>query len=144
MLVNPKSPWVCASASHCKSNTEHLPVREPQPWEWSCWHWELCGEETKELQGRLGSTAPAPSTLLWDQHQHRGRCGSLQVLWINGNSSGGVWAFLLKVFCLFLLPPFLLSPKSCTFLAVKSPGTLSPVSYNRILHRGRIPEEWMC
>lgn len=59
------------------------------------------------------------------------------------HSSGGVWALLLKVFCLFLQPLLLLSPKSCTFLAGKSPGSLSPaLSVTQNQHRGRIPAEW--
>lgn len=36
VLINPKAPWVWASASQCKSNPEHPLVREPQPWECSC------------------------------------------------------------------------------------------------------------
>lgn len=61
------------------------------------------------------------------------------------HSSGGVWALLLKVFCLFLQPLLLLSPKSCTFLAVKSPGSLSPaLSVTQNQCKGRNPAEWMC
>lgn len=61
------------------------------------------------------------------------------------HSSGGVGTLLLKVFCLFFQPPFLLSPKSCTFLAVKSPGSLSPaLSVTQNQHSSRIPAGWLC
>lgn len=96
-----------------------------------------CGEEAKELEERLGRHSPSskhltlgpadgemclPPGFMDQREQH---------------SSEGVWALLLKVFCLFLQPFFLLSPKSCTFLAVKSPGSLSPaLSVNQNQHKG--------
>lgn len=77
------------------------------------------------------------------------------------HSSGAVWVLLLKVFCLFLQPLLLLSPKSCTFLAAKSSGSLSPAlsvtepaqrqnpcrmgcAEWQNQHKSRIPAERMC
>lgn len=143
MLINPKSPWVCASANQTLSillpgspslgngpaETRSSVVREQRIPGEAGQHDPISKHFTLGPAPAGGESWLSPGFMdQWEQH-----------------SSRGAWALLLKVCCLFLQPPFLFSPKSCTFLAVKSPGSLSPaLSVTQNQHRGRISAEWMC